>query len=314
MENRASGNGNDRKNVAMSDKHILHMLSPLPHVSPFDVNMALDAGYDAVVPYSPVEAREITGLVQDALFSRPPKLAVRTGVFIGGKNAIAALDMVEAAKKAMVPPFIISLFADPAGSFTTAAALVARVQRVLKKEHKRDLDGQRVAVFGATGVVGFASAVIAALEGARVTLIGYDGVKRVAQSAEEIGRRFGVKVEAADGSTEALKAEILRGTELAFCAGAAGVQIIDETLLAAAPELRVVADVNAVPPLGVAGLDVHADGAKLPGSQALGIGALAVGETKYQTQHGLFRRMIKTDKPVTFDFRDAFALARDLVA
>ncbi len=42
----------------MADKHILHMLSPLKHVSPFDVNMALDAGFDAVVPYEQVQLDE----------------------------------------------------------------------------------------------------------------------------------------------------------------------------------------------------------------------------------------------------------------
>ena len=31
----------------MADKNILHMLTPLKHMSPFDVNMALDAGYEA---------------------------------------------------------------------------------------------------------------------------------------------------------------------------------------------------------------------------------------------------------------------------
>ena len=41
----------------MADPHILHMMTPLKHVSPFDVNMALDAGFDAVVPYTHVEAR-----------------------------------------------------------------------------------------------------------------------------------------------------------------------------------------------------------------------------------------------------------------
>jgi len=35
----------------MEAPFILHMLSPLRHVSPFDVNMALDAGFNAVVPY-----------------------------------------------------------------------------------------------------------------------------------------------------------------------------------------------------------------------------------------------------------------------
>ena len=68
----------------MADKNILHMLTPLPHASPFDVNMALDAGYDAVVPYTNVQAGEVAGLVQDAMFSRPPKMGVHTGIFFGG--------------------------------------------------------------------------------------------------------------------------------------------------------------------------------------------------------------------------------------
>ena len=47
-------------------------------------------------------------------------------------------------------------------------------------------------MFGATGVVGFASGVIAALEGAKVVLAGHDGPERVARAADEIGKRFGV--------------------------------------------------------------------------------------------------------------------------
>ena len=69
-------------------KLILHMLSPLKHMSPFDVNMALDAGYDSVTPYTSVTLEEIELLVQDAMFSRSPRDAVRTGIFIGGKDAI----------------------------------------------------------------------------------------------------------------------------------------------------------------------------------------------------------------------------------
>ena len=118
----------------MGDKNILHMLTPLKHVSPFDANMALDAGYDAVMPYAGVERGDIAALVQDAIFSRPPKLGPRTGFFFGGKDALLALDMLEAAKKAMVPPFAASLFADPAGSFTTAAAMVTCVENRLASE------------------------------------------------------------------------------------------------------------------------------------------------------------------------------------
>jgi len=296
----------------MADKHILHMITPQKHMSPFDVNMALDAGYDATLTYPNATLEEVTGLVQDAIFSRPPKMGVKTGMFFGGKNAIQALDMLAAAKKALVPPFGISFFADPSGSFTTAAAMVACVEQTLKTKKNRDLKGLKVAVFGATGVVGFSAAVIAALEGAKVTLVGYDGIKRVGDSAQEIKKRFEADTDVADGSDDAKKAKILADTEAAFCAGRAGVQILSRAQLDAAKSLLIAADVNAVPPTGVEGLEMNANGSELTAHGTLGIGPLAIGNIKYKTEFGLFQKMIAATKPVSFDFRDAFALAREL--
>jgi methylene-tetrahydromethanopterin dehydrogenase len=298
----------------MADKHILHMVTPLKHISPFDVNMAVDAGFDAVLPYTGVALEEVPGLVQDAIFSRPPKIGVKTGMFFGGKNAVLALDMLAAAKKALVPPFSISLFADPAGSFTTAAAMVACVEKLLRDTKQRDLRGLNVAVFGATGVVGFCAAVIAALEGSMVTLVGYDGIKRVSDSGREIKARFGVDVAAADGSTDAKKIELLRSAQVVLCAGRAGVRIVSAEQLAVADQLLVVADVNAVPPAGVDGLDMMANGAELTAYGALGIGPFAIGNIKYKTEFGFFQQMIAATKPVNFDFREAFKLARELNA
>ena len=296
----------------MADKQILHMVTPLKHMSPFDVNMALDAGYDAVLTYTNVTLEEVPGLVQDAIFSRPPKLGARTAMFFGGKNAILALDMMAAGKKALVPPFAISLFADPAGSFTTAGAMVVSVEKILKEKKQRELRGLKVAVFGATGVVGFSAAVIAALEGADVTLVGYDGPARVSAAAKEIKARFDVDVRAADGSDDAKKSAILAQAEAALCAGRAGVRILSTAQLAAAERLLVVADVNAVPPSGVEGLEMTANGSELTPRGTLGIGPLAIGNVKYQTESGLFRRMISAEKPVRLDFRDAFQFAREL--
>jgi len=298
----------------MADKHILHMVTPLKHISPFDVNMAVDAGFDALLPYTGVTLEDVPGLVQDAIFSRPHKLGVKTGMFFGGKNAVLALDMLAAAKKALVPPFSISLFADPAGSFTTAAAMVACVEKLLRDKKQRDLRGLNVAVFGATGVVGFCAAVIAALEGSTVTLVGYDGIKRVSDSACEIKARFGVDVAAADGSTDAKKIELLRSAQVVLCAGRAGVRIVSAEQLAVADQLLVVADVNAVPPAGVDGLDMMANGAALTAHGALGIGPFAIGNIKYKTEFGFFQQMIAATKPVNFDFREAFKLARELNA
>ena len=39
----------------MSVNSIIHMIDPMPNTSPFDINMAVDAGYDRVIPYSNVE-------------------------------------------------------------------------------------------------------------------------------------------------------------------------------------------------------------------------------------------------------------------
>jgi methylene-tetrahydromethanopterin dehydrogenase len=295
----------------MADKQILHMVTPLKHMSPFDVNMALDAGYDAVLTHTNVTLEEVPGLVQDAMFSRPPKRGARTGMFFGGKNAIAALDMLAAAKNAMVPPFAISLFADPGGSFTTAAAMVVCVEKILKEKKQRDLRGLKVAVFGATGVVGFSAAVLGALESADVTLVGYDGPARVSAAAKEIKARFDVEVRAADGSDDAKKSAILAQAEAALCAGRAGVRILSTAQLAAS-HLLVAADVNAVPPSGVEGLEMTVNGAELTPQGTLGIGPLAIGNVKYQTESGLFRRMIAAEKAVRFDFRDAFQFAREL--
>lgn len=300
----------------MSDEAtpILHMLSPQKHMSPFDVNMAADAGYKTIVPYINVTLEEVTALTQDAIFSRPPDYGKRTGIFIGGKDAILALDMMEAAKKALVPPFELCTFADPAGSFTTAAAMVACVERALRTKFNRGWKDTRIAVFGATGVVGFASSIITALEGAKVKLVAHRGVDRVIKSAAVSKERFGVDLEPAPGETPEQKAAIIADAEVIFAAAAAGVQVLSAADLALAKDLLAVADVNAVPPPGVEGMDLFMDGVPLPNSNALGVGPLAIGDIKYKTESGLFKQMIHSDKAVHYDFRDAFAFARTLTA
>ena len=127
----------------MSKKNILHMISPQENVSPFDVNMACDAGYDVVIPYTSVNLTDVKGLIQDAIFSRSVNNAKKTGVFICGKDASLALDMMDVAKKSMVPPFEISVFPDPAGSFTTAAAMVACTEKTLKDKFQTDLNKKK---------------------------------------------------------------------------------------------------------------------------------------------------------------------------
>jgi len=68
-----------------------------------------------------------------------------------------------------------------------------------------------------------------------------------------------------------------------------------------------------VPPSGIEGVGVNDNGKPIHGTNAVGIGALAVGNIKYKTEFGLFKMMIEAEKPIYLDFRDAYALAQKLV-
>lgn len=293
--------------------NILHMITPLKHISPFDVNMALDAGYDTVVPYSQVTLEEVRSLVQDAIFSRAPQNGPRTALFISGKNAVLALDMMSEAWEAMVPPFALSVFADPSGAFTTAAAMVAAVEKRLKEKDGSGLAGKNTVVFGGTGVLGFCAAVLATQQGANVRLIGHDGDLRVRRSAADMQARFGVRVYGVDGSSAEKRRAILSDTQVILCAAKAGTRVLSADALQAATQLMVVADLNAVPPSGVEGINMQDDGVPIAGTSAVGIGALVIGNVKYQTQARLFLEMIRSDKAVAFDFHDAYKLATAIV-
>jgi methylene-tetrahydromethanopterin dehydrogenase len=67
-----------------------------------------------------------------------------------------------------------------------------------------------------------------------------------------------------------------------------------------------------VPPAGVEGVGVNDNAAPIKGTDAVGIGALAVGNIKYKTEAGLFEQMIESNKPIYLDFRDAYTLAQKL--
>jgi len=298
----------------MEKPHILHLFTPAAQASPFDVNMAFDAGFDAVVPYTGVSAAGVAALTQDAIFSRGPKGVRRTGIFIGGRDVDVALDMLDAARKAMVPPFEVSVFADPSGAFTTAGAVVAAVERELKRAHGSALSGRRVLVLGGTGPVGLVASALCAQEGAQVELASHTSIGRAQAAAELVHARYGLTVSpvfAASTNT----ASLVGSADVVISAARAGTEVLPKEALAQAKALLVAADVNAVPPAGIAGIGVMDDGVALDNAgsgKAVGIGALAIGNIKYQVERLLFESMRNGERAQYLDFRDAFAKAREL--
>jgi methylene-tetrahydromethanopterin dehydrogenase len=298
----------------MERPYILHMITPGKQMSPFDINMAADAGYQIIVPYCEAGLDSVTSLTQDAIFSRGPKGVARTGLFIGGRDALLAADMLERSKKAMVPPFVVSVMADPSGAYTTAAAMVACVEAALLKSQPQGLKGQRVVILGGTGPVGRIAGVLAAAAGADVALSSRNGIDVAEEAAQHTGKRFGVTIHGISGGDRAAVRTSIGDADVVLACAAAGVQVVSAEDLGFARRMKVAADVNAVPPEGVAGVGVMDDAEPLAGTNALGIGALAIGNVKYQTQHRLLVQMRDAPKAVSLGFAEAFATARAFLA
>lgn len=298
----------------MQKVSILHLITAAKNVSPFDVNMAYDAGFDKVMPYTNVALSDVTGLTQDVIFSRSPSGVKREGIFVGGRDIDLALQMLSTSQKAMFEPFACSVFADPSGAFTTAAAMIAKVEFQLKQHFGADLKGKTVSVFGATGPIGSCAAIIAAQQGAIVQLVAHRDLEKTDQKTAAWNAQYQLDMHTVDGTSDAAKTKVLAQTEIALCAAAAGVQVIGREHFIQAKKLQIVADVNAVAPLGVDGVTVDADGAVIADSQAFGIGALAIGHLKYKTQHQLLKKMLSADKPQRLEFMAAFQLAREILA
>ena len=301
----------------MEKRSILHMLDPMPNNSPFDINMAVDAGFDVLMPYSNVKLDSVHGLTQDAIFSRGPAGVKRTAMFIGGRDLALAMDMLNASQHAMVPPFEISVFADPSGAFTTAAALVACVEKELKTKHGKELKDCQALVFGGTGPVGIATGVIASIAGAKTALVDHLSIDTAEEVAKAYSRRFGCNLFGAVAHNDAEKSALIADKDIVFCTAKAGIQVLNAAVLNAATQLKVAGDVNAVPPLGIEGIKRNDFGAPLVHAGnalgAVGVGALAVGNIKYQLQNEMLKLLLETDKPLFLDFRAAFEKAREIV-
>ncbi|MBI4696598.1 MAG: methylenetetrahydromethanopterin dehydrogenase [Gammaproteobacteria bacterium] len=299
----------------MKDPHLLHVFSPTKYVSPFDINMAYEAHYDAVVPYCNITLDEVYGLTQDTIFSRRPEGVRRTGIFIGGRDFHLALEMLKAARDAMVPPFEVSVLVDPSGAITTAASMVALVERWLQKTHETDLLGKDVYIFGGTGPVGTCVALLAARCGANVSLVSHTGVTHAQQIAQACQDRYDVSFRGVDGSTPAAVREILARAHVVFNTAKAGVRVIDGEALAGAHELLAAADANAVPPSGIDGIGSRDAGVVLatPTGKAIGLGALAVGDIKYRVHTGLLQQMYYSTEALYLAYAEAFELAQEIV-
>jgi hypothetical protein len=96
-----------------------------------------------------------------------------------------------------------------------------------------------------------------------------------------------------------------------MCAGVKGVRIIDKAMLNEVKHMKVMLDINAVPPFGIEGIELKDDMKEmLPGIFV--IGALTVGDLKHKLEKDILREARSSGKEV-YNFNIALPMARKLL-
>ena len=244
--------------------------SRLPSV--FDQIVAYDAGADIILSYGGVTEGDVRDLIHGCIFTRGPQDLHNTAVWIGGSNMSAGEQLLALAQDALFDSFRVSIMLDSNGSNTTAAAAVIKIEQALG-----DLKDKRVVILAGTGPVGQRAAGLLARDGARVTITSRKP-EQGDKARQFISARFDVHVESTTMSDPSQCAKVLEGAEVLLNAGPAGVQMVPRAAWTSVKTLKIAVDLNAVPPLGIEGIDVNHAGQKREG--VIMYGAFGVGNFK----------------------------------
>lgn len=275
--------------------------SRLPSV--FDQVVAYDAGADRIMSQGGVTEGDVRDLVHGCIFTRSPKDMKNTAIFIGGADMAAGEKLLAAATKAFFANFRVSTMLDSNGSNTTAVAAVVKITQALGGSVK----GRKIVVTAGTGPVGTRAAGLFAKAGAEVVITSRKPEDGERVSAE-ICKRFGGTVKSVPMREPSQAAGAVAGAEVLLNAGPAGVMLIPRA--AWAGKFKVVVDLNALPPLGIEGVEVNDDGATREG--AIAFGALGVGNFKMKLHKECIMRLF-TRSDLVLDAETIEDVAKELM-
>ena len=288
-------------------RKLLLQLDSSPHPSVFDRIVGFDGGADEVMSYGGITDDAVRDLVHGTIFTRGPKDLHNTAIFIGGMDMAAGERLLAAVRKTFFGPMRVSVMLDSNGSNTTAVAAVAKLQQAADKDG--NVKGRRAVITAGTGPVGLRAAGLLAQAGANVVITSRRAVN--ATLVEGIGQRFGGTVSAATFADDSQAPAVLEGAELLLNTGPAGVRVVPHSSWAARAGLRAAADLNAVPPLGIEGIEVTDDGKEREGVTVFG--ALGVGGLKMKIHKACIARLFEQNDLV-LDAETIAEIARTLAA
>ncbi|OYT54449.1 MAG: methylenetetrahydrofolate dehydrogenase [Candidatus Altiarchaeales archaeon ex4484_2] len=283
-------------------KKILLYLSTEKHASAFDITVAHDSGVDVVLPYDNVELDEVADIIYHSLFPRGPKELKNTAVFIGGHQIMKAKEYLKKTLETLdrLPLGMrVSVALDPDGAYTTASACVGNIKEYIR------VDGMNAVVLAGTGPVGQSVAALLAKEKCRVTLTSRHK-KRAEETTKNLREEYGIHVEAAEAGTAAQLKDVLINAQVVVAAGPEGVQLLPENLWSGLEKLRVLADLNSVPPYGISGVDEIDRVVKKHGKTV--IGSIYTGNHKMRIHQEIIKQIFR-DTDQVFDLYKTYELA-----
>jgi hypothetical protein len=265
-------------------RKLLLQLDTSSHPSVFDRVVAYDGGADEVMSYGGVTPDNVRDLVHGAIFTRGPKDLRHTAIFIGGTDMAEGERLLKAVRKAFFGPFTVSVMLDSNGSNTTAVAAVSKLLQTAGPG-----EGRRAVVTAGTGPVGLRAAGLLAGAAVDVTLTSRRAVDPAVVAS--LQQRFGGRISHAVMADTAAAASVLEGATLLLNAGPAGVNLVPKSAWAGRAGLRAAADLNAVPPLGIEGIEVTDNAVARDGVTVFG--ALGVGGLKMKIHKACIARLFE---------------------
>ena len=271
-------------------KKILLQLDVDPQPCSFDAIVAVDAGADVLLRHGNVSPENVVSLVHGAMFPRRVSDLAPTSIFLGGKNIARVEEIASKISKTFFKSVRVSVFIDPAGANTTAAATVIAAKRHISFQTPARSKAYHALVLGGTGPVGQRVSRLLANQGIDVHLASRS-FERASQHCKLLSKKLPL-AHFEPASTKMLE-KIIGSVDLIVSAGGPGVEMLTEAQFAQAISTTVYIDLNAVPPAGIAGIQVT-DAARRDGTKLL-YGALGVGEIKMKLHKAAIQQLFQTN-------------------
>ncbi|WP_305906454.1 NADP-dependent methylenetetrahydromethanopterin/methylenetetrahydrofolate dehydrogenase [Methylomarinum sp. Ch1-1] len=283
-------------------KKLLFQFDTDSHPSSFDSVVAYDGGADHVIGFGGVTPDNVQPLVEGTIFTRAPKDKKNTAIFVGGSDMAAGQQLFNAVQRHFFQGFQVSVMLDSNGSNTTAAAAIAKLAK------SGPLQGKKAVILAGTGPVGQRAAVMLAQEGAEVSITSRH-IFNAEQACFAMKERFGVDLTPVEAADMDARAEAVKDANIVFATGAAGIELLKAEHWRDNPNIEMIADANATPPLGIGGTDMMDKGIDRDGKIVWG--AIGFGTLKLALHRACIAKLFEDNKQI-FDAELIFELAKKM--